>query len=170
MRRSVTVALTSPPTSEQQALFNAGFLATMLHSSAKGYHGVNAAGIPLPLVYLAVPTALHEPSRDALPRRSNAQMIAWLHENPLVIHDLPRRVHDLRPFVSEGLILALQTQAVNVEEGGRVTPLRLNRRSKTLRPTSDWLECMKAAEFMGKWLAQSQLDTSTALAIWGFKP
>lgn len=159
------------PTFEQRSLFNPAFCAVLVHAAASGHsHGALGRPLPLPLTYIVLPLALHQQTRLELPKTTRTSMVSWVQCNPLVLHGLSRRVSELRPFVSDGIVLALHTEVVETDPQGRLAPHKLKRRPSGFQPTKDWADCVKTAEFVGKWMSKKNLDLTTLLAIWGFRP
>lgn len=119
---SVTVAGTRPV--EEQALFNAAFLALMIRRAAEE-HEQRAGGrlLPVMLAYLVAPLALHGPTRRQLPTHVTTQMGEWIRNHPDASAGLDVRTRALRPLVSSGLTMGLRHGLV-VGENGTLLPSR----------------------------------------------
>ena len=159
----------SLPDTEASALFNPAFCAVLLHRACAAFSSQAGAPMPLTFAYLILPSALHLPTREALPKTSAASMATWLREHPLVLSELPARVRAFRDFTSQAIIYGL-SRHVLVATDGRLSALSLQRRPRTLRPTQDWEACMRASEFLGRWIGGSGSDEPTTLAQWGLRP
>lgn len=155
--------------SESSTLFNPAFCAVLLHKASVAYEAKAGEPMPLTFPYLILPSALHKGTRDALPSTTAASMWTWLRANPLVLMDFAERVRTFRPFTSASIIYAIR-QSVMTGTQGAVKAGTLKRRPRNLRPTADWLECLAAAEFLGKWFGGSNTDEATTLAQWGVRP
>lgn len=155
--------------SETSSLFNPAFCAVLLNKASTGYAAKASEAMPLTFAFLILPSALHKPTRDALPSTTAASMWSWLRVNPLLLMDFADRIRTFRPFTSAAIIYGLQ-QGVLQGSIGAIAAGRIGRRPRTLRPTDDWLACVKAAEFLGKWFGGSDADEATTLAQWGVRP
>ena len=155
--------------SETSSLFNPAFCAVLLNKASTGYAKKAREAMPLTFAFLILPSALHKPTRDALPSTTAASMWSWLRANPLLLMDFADRIRTFRPFTSAAIIYGLQQGALQGSIGA-IAAGRIGRRPRMLRPTDDWLACVKAAEFLGKWFGGSDADEATTLAQWGVRP
>jgi hypothetical protein len=162
----VTSPVATEPTSS--SLFNPAFCAVLLHSCVRGHYSRVESGLPLVLAYIALPAALHEATRHALPRSISTSMWSWLDDNPLPLVDFPSRAIALRPYISEGVTLGLR-HGVLTADGAFLFPGELTR-SRSVRPSSDWTNCVKRSEFMGRWFSTAGSDTASIMARWGIRP
>lgn len=155
---------------EANVLFNPAFCAVLLHRAIRGYEK-KTEGQPLPVVYafLVLPSALHPATRTKLPKKTTASMWSWLRSHPIILADFAKRARDLKPFVAEATIFAIQHSVLKATEGSLASG-KLLRRPSNLQPTEDWEQCEKAASFLGKWLASTKADESTILTKWGVRP
>jgi hypothetical protein len=164
---SVAVADTRPV--EELALFNAAFVALLVRR-AVDEHERRSGGRPFPtmLAYLALPLALHGPTRRALPGNVTAQMGEWVRAHPEAAAGLGVRARALRPLVSAGLRLGIAHGLLTVDAGG----LRANalpRRPRGMARSVEVEECIDKAGFLGRWFSE-QPDPLTMLALWGLRP
>lgn len=164
---SVTVSDTRPV--EEQALFNAAFLALMIRRAAEE-HEQRARGrlLPVVLVYLVAPLALHGPTRRQLPTHVTTQMGEWIRSHPDASAGLEVRARVLRPLVSSGLTMGLRHGLVLGENGG-LRALALRRRPRGMARSAEVDACIDRAGFLGRWFAE-QPDALTVLALWGLRP
>lgn len=165
---STTVADTRPV--EELALFNAAFLVLLIRRAADE-HERRSGGRPLPtiLAYLALPLALHGPTRRQLPSNVTAQMGEWIRAHPDAAAGLGDRAHALRPLVSSGLRLGLAQSLLIAETGGAVRARALPRRPRGMARSVEVEECIDKAGFLGRWFSE-QPDPLTTLALWGLRP
>jgi hypothetical protein len=154
---------------EEIALFNPAFLA-LLTRRAAGDHEGRSGGRPLPIVlcYLAIPLALHGPTRRTLPSNVTAQMGEWIRSHPEAIVGLDRRARALRPMVSAGLRLGLTHGLLLSDETG-LKAADLRRRPRGMPRSVEVDECIDKAGFLGRWFSE-QPDPFTTLALWGLQP
>jgi hypothetical protein len=158
------------PDSETSTLFNPAFCAVLLAKATVGYGTAAAANaMPLTFAFLILPSALHKPTRDAFPKTTAASTWSWLRGNPLLLMDFADRVRTFQPFTSAAITYGLRHGVLRGSVGA-LTAGTLGRRPRTLHPTEDWLACMKAAEFLGKWFGGAETDEATTLARWGVRP
>lgn len=164
---SITVTDTRPV--EELALFNAAFLA-LLARRAADEHVRRSGGRPLPtvLAYLALPLALHGPTRRTLPSNVTAQMGEWIRSHPEAAAGLGGRARALRPLVSAGLRLGL-AHGLLTADAGTVRANALRRRPRGMARSVEVDECVDKAGFLGRWFSE-QPDPVTALALWGLRP
>lgn len=164
---SVNVADTRPI--EEEALFNPAFLALMIRHAAEE-HEQRAEGrlLPAMLTYLALPLALHGPTRRQLPTHVTTQMGEWIRGHPDASVGLDVRASVLRPLVSSGLSLGLRHGLV-VGEHGALRALALPRRPRGMVRSDEVDSCINKAGFLGRWFAE-QPDALTVLALWGLRP
>ncbi len=155
--------------SETSSLFNPAFCAVLLNKACTGYAAKASQAMPLTFAFLILPSALHKPTRDAMPSTTASLMWSWLRANPLLLMDFAERVRTFRPITATAITYGLQ-QGVLAGSVGTVAAGSIGRRPRTLRPTDDWLACLKAAEFLGKWFGGTDTDEATTLAQWGVRP
>ena len=155
--------------SETSSLFNPAFCAVLLNRASAGYTAKAGQPMPVTFAFLILPSALHKPTRDALPSTTASSMWSWLRGNPMLLMDFAERVRTFRTFTSAAITYGLR-QGVLVGSVGVIAPGAIRRRPRTLRPTGDWLACLRAAEFLGKWFGGSDADEATTLAHWGVRP
>lgn len=155
--------------SETSTLFNPAFCAILLNKACTEYQSKAESAMPITFAFLILPSALHKPTREALPSTTAAAMWAWLRNNPMLLMDFAERVHTFRPFTAAAITYGLKSAAL-IGSPGSIGAGNLKRRPRTLSPTEDWSACVKAAEFLGRWFAGANIDEATMLAHWGVKP
>lgn len=164
-----TMSVPSTFDSEASALFNPAFCALLLNKACVAYEQKARSAMPISFAFLILPSALHKPTRDALPRTTAASMWPWLRDNPVILMDFADRVRTFRTFTGRAVSYGLQ-HAVLIGSPGSIAAGKLGRRPRSLFPTSDWEDCVKAAEFLGRWFGGTDADQATTLAQWGVKP
>ncbi|UYY83081.1 DUF6521 family protein [Arthrobacter sp. YA7-1] len=165
---SITTPITAPD-SETSTLFNPAFCALLLNRACAAYEAKAGAAMPITFAFLILPSALHKPTREALPGTTASSMWAWLRSNPVILMDFANRARTFRTFTGAAIRYGLQ-RTVLTGSLGSIAAGKLARRPRTLFPTDDWTDCVKAAEFLGRWFGGSEADEATTLAHWGVKP
>ncbi len=155
--------------SETSTLFNPAFCALLLNKACAAYEAKAGTALPITFAFLTLPSALHKPTRDALPGTTAASMWSWLRNNPVILMDFANRVQAFRPFTGAAISYGLR-HTVLTSSPGSIAAGQLRRRPRTLHPTTDWTDCVKAAEFLGRWFGCSDSDEATTLAHWGVMP
>jgi hypothetical protein len=154
---------------EELALFNPAFLTLLVRQAADDYaRRSNGRGFPTMLAYLAVPLALHGPTRRQLPSNVTAQMGEWIRAHPEAAAGLGVRVQAMRSLVSGGLRLGLAYGLLSAD-AGTLRANALPRRPRGMPRTAEVDECINKAGFLGRWLS-GQPDPVTTLALWGLQP
>lgn len=156
---------------EEAYLLNPSFCALIAWSSALGYRGDGDNGMPYVLPFLAVPLSLHKPTRQTLPRSVRTSMPAWIEENAYFRVGFAERARSLAPFVREALLFGAIHGLIAFDEEHRLVPVP---KPRTLNgylreATEEVRECVKKADFVGKWMAASG-SVETTMALWGVKP
>jgi hypothetical protein len=154
---------------EELALFNAAFLALLIRRAADE-HERRSGGRALPtlLAYLALPLALHGPTRRTLPNNVTAQMGEWIRAHPEAAAGLGERARALRPLISTGLRLGL-AHGVFTAHTGTLRANALPRRPRAMTRSVEVDGCIDKAGFLGRWFSE-QPDPVTTLALWGLRP
>jgi hypothetical protein len=166
----VSASILEIGSTEEVALFNPAFLSRLLLATCNGWKSSEGQGMGVPIAFLAVPLALHRPTRDDLPRNAATQMQKWIRENPQHLAQFDKRVVSLRPFVGIALRYGLR-HGVLVSDSGHLRPGVVKRRPRGFAEleTDDVTSCLVASAFLGRWFAR-QPDTATSLAMWGLRP
>jgi Family of unknown function (DUF6521) len=156
---------------EEANLLNPAFLSTLIDSVARGYQQLAAAGLPWPLVYLALPAVLHKETREALPKAVSGSMAGWVRAHPLLVKEIAERAPTLRTTVTEAMMFGLAHGTI-VRDGATLLPGRRARRRRDEEPrppTDDFAACATRASFLGRWCAVSG-KPATVFALWGLRP
>jgi hypothetical protein len=165
---SITMPITAAD-SESSTLFNPAFCALLLNKACAAYEAKAGTAMPITFAFLILPSALHRPTRAALPGTTASSMWAWLRSNPVILMGFANRVRTFRTFTGAAISYGLQRTVLRGSLGS-IAAGQLKRRPRTFFPTDDWTECVKAAEFLGRWFGGSEADEATTLAHWGVKP
>jgi hypothetical protein len=155
---------------EEARLLNPAFLSARAWSCADGYAEEDDAGLPYPLVFVALPVVLHRPTRNALPRSTRTSLAAWLGEHPRALVGFAERAASLVPTVKSALLFAsghglLIMAGERVRAGPRPRPMTLFQR----QATDEVRDCLKRGRFVGQWFAKAG-PAGTVMALWGVAP
>jgi len=147
---------------EERHLLNPAFCSTILWHAGKG--ATNRAAPPRQALsfieaFLVLPIVLHQKSRESLPIRINTSLPVWIQSQPLLIASLPERAKALVPYTKEAITF------------GCCSPLfYIDNNEISLRKSSGEVqECMKKAEFLGKWFAHTG-SPETVFTLFGVRP
>ncbi len=155
---------------EEARLLNPAFLAVLIWACARGYSGEGRNGVPLPLLFVALPLVLHKATRQDLPSTVRAQLPGWLADHPEVQLRFAARAQALVPLVKEGILFGTSGELLALS-AHRVLPAA---RPRTMagfleEATDEVADCIKKAELVGRWFARSG-NYSTVMALWGMAP
>lgn len=156
---------------EEARLFNPGFLSLLVWSTTMGYKEATGDGLPYELAFVALPASLHKFTREALPRSPRTSLAAWLEENTYFRVGFAERAKGLAPFVREAVLFGSTHGLVGITEGGRLvgSPRPSNLTRYVREATEEVRDCIKRAEFLGKWFGAAGTPT-TVMALWGVAP
>ena len=151
-------------------LLNPAFCAAAVGEIAKGYQDGASAPIELPLLFVAVPIAMHRETREAFPRSIATRHNVWLESHQELRVGFSDRCRSMAPYVREAIVFGGQHGVFSITTDGRLEALKISRRSVVRAPDSqDVLATLKAARFVGRWLAFAG-PTNTVFALWGVRP
>lgn len=90
------------------AMFNPALTASCLAAAADQYEVTTGKAMPWALGFLVVPLVLHTPTRQELPRRSNASLGKWVADHPVLMAGYAARAKRSAPYVREGVQFGLR--------------------------------------------------------------
>jgi hypothetical protein len=153
---------------EERTLLNPPFVARIIRAVADGYVAEADEGLPFPLLFLAVPAALHPQTRSAVPSNIRKSLRAWTLENSYLRETLALRAEAIAPTVREATVFALRGGLVALDGTALTAPPMPRLRS---RPTDseDVKTVLSRARFIGRWFAHGG-DVATIYASWGVRP
>ncbi|MED4354315.1 DUF6521 family protein [Schinkia azotoformans] len=154
---------------EIQALLNPAFIGRLIREFVQSYTKENKKDVPFELLFIFLPIALQKKFRDALPNTTRTQIHVWLLNHPEYRIAFANKNKNLVPFVREAITFLLQRDIISLTDQGEFAMGNKKYRRVKVFETEDVQECLKAAKFMGKWLARSG-SSSTIYAIWGLRP
>jgi hypothetical protein len=134
-------------------------------------YGAAEAGVPYPLVFLALPFVLDRDTREAVPATVRTSLLVWVQENPGIATYFPELAADLVPYTREALLFATARGLLALAPGGRVrrpSPRALATRSLEME-SPEVAECVRKSRQLGKWLARAG-NEHTIFATLGVRP
>ncbi|MFF2504933.1 three component ABC system middle component [Streptomyces sp. NPDC058067] len=153
---------------EERALFNPAFMALISCRVVQG-HQRGDGSCPLPIAVTAAVMALQPAIRALLPGTTKASLPKWAEDNQTVRVLMAANAPALAAMVRPGILLALQTDLLSLDETAR---LHLRRRAipATINGTSDTVVAIqKTAHMLGRWLPTGG-STATTLTLLGVRP
>lgn len=155
---------------EAAFLLNPGYCAAVLRLASDGYAKQDSAGMPFALAFLVLPTVLHGPTRNELPRSHRTSLAAWLEEHTILRVSAATRIQALVSVTQESILFGANHGLYSVASA-RITPAtrRLKIPSAVRGATSETADVFKRAPWVGAWFAKAG-SPATVLALWGVKP
>ena len=159
---------------EERHLLNPAFCSAILWHAGKG--AKNRAAPPRQALsfieaFLVLPIVLHQKSRESLPTRINTSLPVWIQSQPLLIASLPERAKALVPYTKEAITFGCCSPLFYIDNNEILIDSTFSRDiNSALRESSDEVqECMKKAEFLGKWFAHTG-SPETVFTLFGVRP
>ena len=158
---------------QYRALFNPAYCAALLHEACRGAQRESRTDQLGPLsfaaCFLVLPTVLHRPIREALPKSISTSFATWVSEHPLLRSQLASMALVTKDLTSKGLLFATSHGALTLEHGhvrssGSMRAAIFDKNE----PSSEMAQCMRSAYFVGRWLALAG-TTPTTLALIGMR-
>lgn len=156
---------------EEQALLAPSFSAMLLWQAAAGHYAGVKRGVPLELAFLVLPIVLHRGTRELLPKLVVTSLPVWLEENPLIRSGIAERARTLVPFTKDAMTFGGTRGLFSVtpSEITAVTAWKRKLNSVLKRTSQEVAECVKRAEFLGRWFARIG-NGATVMALLGIRP
>lgn len=161
-------------THEERNLLNPAFCSTLLWHAAKGAsENSNSlrASLSFNEAFLILPLVLHQKTRESLPTRVSPSFPVWISANPLIIASLPERAKSLVSYTKEAIAFGGSGGIFRIEGPEiEIQPEPASNIRATMRRTSaEVQQCMKKAEFLGKWFAHTG-SPETIFTLLGVRP
>jgi len=159
---------------EERHLLNPAFCSSLLWAAARG--AVSRASSPRASLsfleaFLILPVVLHQKTRKTIPNILSSSLPVWINAQPLIVASLPNRARSLVPYTKEAIAFGGRYRLISVNADqifGSAEAERLMNRM--LRQSSEEVqECMKKAEFLGKWFAHTGAP-ETIFTLLGIRP
>jgi hypothetical protein len=156
---------------EERSLLNPSFCALLIWSAADGFEKQAGVAMPLEVAFLVLPMILHRATREALPKTTATSLAVWVETTPLARVWVAERAPRLVSFTKQALLFGGRREVFAISKG-RVAagPSWAPKvRGGMNSSSAEVKECLKRAEFLGKWLAKSG-SASAIMAFLGVRP
>ncbi|MFF7243067.1 three component ABC system middle component [Embleya sp. NPDC008237] len=151
---------------EERALFNPAFMALVSCRVVQGHQKTGPC--PLPVAITSAVMALQPAIRGLLPGTTAASVAKWVEENQAIRVVMAANAPGLANMVRPGILFALQTQLLSLDERARLT-LRHRAIPTAITGTSDTvIAIQKTAQMLGRWLPTGG-STATVLTLLGVR-
>lgn len=147
-------------------LFNPAFCGLALHNAVAGFEEKTGRGMDYGLAFLVLPLVLHRTTREVLPARTTSKLHPWIQAHEQVRVGLVQRITTMVPNTKEGLLFAMQHQALALSAEGLLVASTQQIGHFEPPGPSDTPECLERATFLGKWFGVSG-SASAILTSWG---
>lgn len=159
---------------EERNLLNPAFCAALLWHAANGASGDSnslRSSLSFTESFLVLPLILHQKTRESLPSQMRSSLPVWISDNPLIVASLPKRAESLVPYTKEAISFGARGGIFRIEEQELKPQLdQATNIRRTIRQTSaEVQQCMKKAEFLGKWFAKTG-SPETIFTLLGVRP
>lgn len=159
---------------EERFLLNPGFCAFIIWHAAKEaikHPKGKRNSLHYLEVFLLPPLVLHQKTRESLPTNVRSSIPTWVESNPLLVAGLPLRAKQLVPYAKEALLYGTNSGLFQIQ-GEMILPNAdyksvFNRAKGEM--SDEVAECMKKAEFLGRWLMRAGA-VETTYALLGMRP
>lgn len=157
--------------SEEANHFNPAYCGALIYEFVRAYEREKKEPVSFPLLFCALPIALHPATRIRLPETLATGLFPWLENNRDVQVGFANRALNLTPYVREALRYAAARQAICFSDGGVVTT---GRKRASFTPTAlerctpDVCDTVDTVRKIARWFAAAG-DTPTILAAWGIR-
>ena len=146
---------------EEARVFNPAFCAELIGRTVGEYHRTGKTAFNMAMAFLVLPLTLHNPTREALPRRANTAFAGWVAEHRALLVELPGRARLLRPVSREALLFAVHHQLIALAPEGLIPGTKPIRRSGRYAVSTDEVDASRsAAGLLGRWFAGQGAPTS----------
>ena len=157
------------PQQELTSFFNPAFVALNIYALAEGYVKNNDKGIPLPLIYIAIPLSIHARTRSLLPATAAKKFHAWIQENQEILIGFGQRAAAMKQRVDQGLMVAHSAGLTEITSASSIIPIKKPRGTKSVLNYGDLKECFVAANRIGQMLSKIP-DQSFVYYLLGIRP
>lgn len=153
----------------QAVMLNPALLATITANAAFQFREQSEQAMPWPYAFLVAPFVLHRGTREALPRNTRTNLIAWVSDHPVEHAGFARRAVSLRDSVQEGIRFGLRHRVLEVTSDGSLIGSLATGRGHSLQKDSEVQRIVARAGFVGKWLTKVE-QPATAFVVLGVAP
>lgn len=157
---------------EVQSLLNPGFCSVLLWKAAQSYHSVESHPVlPFELAFLVLPMTLHRETRETMPRTVRTSLAVWVTQEPILRATIADRAKTMVPITREALLFASMHGMMTLSNGLLLPQSAWNQKvvQSIGTCTDEVKECVKRAEFLGRWFANTG-SPETVMATIGVRP
>ncbi|HWF64876.1 MAG TPA: three component ABC system middle component [Rhizomicrobium sp.] len=153
---------------EEAALFNPAFCGALTFEFVKAYQGAKSQAAVVPLIFCALPMALHPATRDALPATITNSLYTWIENNTPVLIGYRERARHLTPTIKEGLRFAMDRGVLLIDVHGH---LAAGSMSAAFTPaflqgvTEETKDCVTATRQIARWFAKAGAPSTILSAL-----
>lgn len=145
---------------EVRNLLNPAFCSTVIYEAITSYNNEGKKALPIPLLFLVLPLALHKKTRSKLPKNKKTNLGLWVSENEELSLDLNLRISNLSSFT----FLALGNLAVNeiivIRDEQVFIETEMKGVSSYAKTSEEIEDILRSAGFLGRWFANSSTPAS----------
>jgi hypothetical protein len=154
---------------EIASLFNPAFCSVLIYDVVSDYEKTKGEGMPFALPFIIFPMVLHKPTRDLLPKSTNALLFPWIQKNPQVRIGLANRARNFTPYLRESIMFCLQTGLMRIDEHGNMRMFSRYQKIEKYAKETELFSLRKQAKLLGRWFA-SVNEISTLFVLLGVRP
>ncbi len=159
---------------EERHLLNPAFCSALLWAAARGAAARSSStrtSLYFFEAFLILPLVLHQKTRKTIPSNLTSSLPVWVNAQPLIVASLPNRARSLVPYTKEAISFGGCNRLIEVTEDKILSsPAAELSMKRMIRQSSEEVrECMKKAEFVGKWFAHTG-SPETIFTLLGIRP
>ena len=156
---------------EEANLFNPAFTSLLIARAVAHHERTDPKeAMPFPLSFMLLPIVLHPPTRDALPRAADTNMVGWISDHQHIKACFPARASRLVPITQEAIRFGTCLQQAGAESDRIASgPDRYKVTTVPSPATDETKACLAKAAFLGRWFAYTN-STINIMAAWGVRP
>lgn len=145
---------------EVKHFLNPFFCSIVLSEAIYSYSEEERGNMPLSLLLLVLPLALHKKTRNVLPRTKKTNLGLWANEHTNVTLGLDLRVASLSSFTFLAIGNLVINKMIAIEDERIVCLKRVDGIDVYVKTSEEIGEIMKSAALLGRWFANSSTPTS----------
>ena len=159
---------------EERHLLNPAFCSSLLWAAARGAAtraSSSRDSLSFLEAFLILPLVLHQKTRKTIPKILTSSLPVWINSQPLIVASLPIRTRSLVPYTKEAIAFGGCYRLIEITADQIFSSANAERSMNSmLRKSSEEVrECMKKAEFVGKWFAHTGAP-ETIFTLLGIRP
>lgn len=156
---------------EEANLFNPAFTSFLIARAVAHHERTDPReAMPFPLSFMVLPIVLHAPTREALPRAADTNMVGWISEHQHIKACFPALASRLVPITQEAIRFGLAYRKLKLERDRIASGADRYKVTTVPSPATDETKaCLAKAAFLGRWFAYTN-STINIMAAWGVRP